>query len=114
MKHAVLRPKSPAALLAAVRLARSEPGAMFPVPGGFPLTSAQLLAFWRKGVDARASRGLKALSPDEEESFEDLRWDAARVNEWKAGIRHSGCRNLLRTPAMKRRYPHIDNQPVNW
>lgn len=107
-----IRPTSTRALLQAVRLAKQCPQARFAVPGSFDLTSADVLDMWRRGVDARASRGLPQVSPAQEIAYSDLRWDATQVNDYACGVRHSGCRNLLRTVSMKRRYPHIDNQPA--
>lgn len=109
-----IRPKSIPALLQAVRVAKSNPHARFSVPGDFDLDAGDVLRLWRRGVDARASRGLPQLSPEKERAFLDLQWDSARINEYASRVRHSGCRNLLRHPAMKRRYPHIDNQPTAW
>lgn len=104
-------PKSVAALLAAVRLAKRDPNARFSGPGIWPdLRSTDILRLWRQGVDRRASRGLPQYAGHEWQRFDDLQWDARRINEYACRIRHSGCRNLLRTPRMKVRYPHIDNQ----
>jgi len=104
-------PKSVGALVTAVRLAKRDPQARFSGPGIWPdLRSADILRLWRQGVDRRASRGLATYSGHEQRKYEDLEWDARRINEFASRIRHSGCRNLLRTPRMKRRYPHIDNQ----
>lgn len=42
----------------------------------------------------------------------DLRRDAVLITDYiHRHIRYSGCRNLLMTPEMRRRYPHINNQP---
>lgn len=107
-----IRPKSTAALLEAVKVARANPAARFDVPGQFPLSSAEVLLLWRNGVQARASRGLPALSARGERFHADMQDDARRINEYVGQrIRHSGCRNLLRTAAMQARYPHINNQP---
>lgn len=110
-----IRPKSPAALLEAVRMAKADPTIRFNVPGDFPMAANDVLALWERGVHARASRGLPALSPRAEQRLADLYWDACRINEFVGQrIRHTGCRNLLRDRAMKARYPHIDNQPRDW
>lgn len=108
-------PNSISALLEAVRLARSNPLMHFRVKGDpVGMTAQDVLRMWRRGVDRRASRGLPVFTPAQEEVFQDLRLDALRINEYAARVRHSGCRNLLRTQKMKRRYPHIDNQPRDW
>ena len=54
----MLVPKSTQALLQAVALAKSNPDATFSVPGGFPMSSEELILYWQKGVHRRASRGL--------------------------------------------------------
>lgn len=111
----MIYPNSISALLEAVRLAKANPLMQFRVKGDpWGMDSRDVLSMWRRGVDARASRGLPVFTPAQEEAFQDLRLDAQRINEYAARIRHSGCRNLLRTPKMKRRYPHIDNQERNW
>ena len=102
-----IQPASTAALIKAVQIAKTNPHARFAVPGSFHLTSKDVLEMWKSGLMARCNRGL-TVAPDD---F-DLRWDAMRINEYVGKrIRHSGCRNLLRTAKMKARYPHIDNQP---
>lgn len=106
-----IRPKSTAALLQAVKIARANPHARFDVPGNFSLYSDDVLRLWRSGVDARASRGLPALSQRAERFHADMQIDARRINDYASGIRHTGCRGLLRTAAMQARYPHINNQP---
>jgi hypothetical protein len=38
--------------------------------------------------------------------------DARTVNDYYARrMRHTGCRNILRTPELRRRYPHVNSQP---
>ena len=42
----------------------------------------------------------------------DYAHDARTISDYLTKrIRHTGARNLLRTPEMKAKYPHIDNQP---
>ena len=107
----MIRPKSPTALLQAVRIARQNPRARFEVPGQFPLDSSDVLRLWERGVHARASRWIE-LTEAQEREHELLLHDARVINDYVGKrIRHTGCRNLLRHPGMKARYPHIDNQP---
>ena len=109
----MLVPKSIQALLQAVALAKSNPDATFSVPGGFPMSSEELILYWQKGVHRRASRGL-VYPADADDRLSDLRWDAMQINHYQERrIRHSGCRNLLRDKRLKRKYPHIDNQPMD-
>lgn len=111
----MIYPNSICALLEAVRLAKANPLMQFRVKGDpWGMDSRDVLSMWRRGVDLRASRGLPVFTPEQEEVYQDLRLDAMRINEYAARVRHSGCRNLLRTQKMKRLYPHIDNQPRDW
>lgn len=115
-----IRPKSTAALLLAVKVARQNPQAQFPVPGDSPMTATDVLRMWSRGVDARASRGLPELSARGQQRHadmlrlqQDLAIDLIKVDDYLLRrIRHTGCRNLLRTAAMQARYPHINNQPM--
>ena len=43
----MLVPKSTQALLQAVALAKSNPDATFSVPGGFPMSSEELILYWQ-------------------------------------------------------------------
>lgn len=106
----LLVPKSWSALIRAVKLAKLDPGASFSVPGDWPLSSRDVMQLWERGVHARASRGLPILSARQLRRYDDLKIDALRINEYRRGIRSSGCRGLLRDQRMKRKYPHIDNQ----
>lgn len=46
------------------------------------------------------------------ETLADYAHDARTISDYLTKrIRHTGARNLLRTPEMKAKYPHIDNQP---
>jgi hypothetical protein len=104
------RPKSPGALVAAVRIARANPNARFEIPHDFPITSAEVLALFSRGLTARCNRGL-VISTSERATLACL--DGRRVNEYVGQrIRHTGCSGLLRSPAMQRRYPHINRQPA--
>lgn len=103
-----IRPVSVSALLKAVKIAKNNPRAEFVVPGDWPMLSVDVLAMWRQGVQARCNRGLR-IAPD---CF-DLIHDARCINDYARGIRHSGCRGLLRTARMRARYPHINNQEAS-
>lgn len=113
------RPKSTAALIQAVRIARSNPHARFDIPGDFPIGSDDVLRLWQRGVQARASRGLPELSARGQRRYAELKrhqfelqLDQRHVDDYvQRRIRHTGCRNLLRTTWMQKLYPHINNQP---
>jgi hypothetical protein len=106
------RPISAGALVRAVRIARADPDAQFRVPGDWPMSAADVLNLWRRGVDARASRGLPATSARAARRLADLRHDLPIVEDYlHRRIRRTGCRNLLRDRWMQQRYPHIHNQP---
>lgn len=105
-------PKSIGSLLKAVRLAKSNPYMRFKVPGDWDMTAKEVLRMWTDGVHARASRGLPQLSAKQLKRHLDLQIDARWINEYARGVRCTGCRGLLRDSRMKRKYPHIDNQPA--
>lgn len=105
-------PRSISALLQAVRMARANPNMRFSGPGLFPdLSANDVLKLWSDGIQRRCSRGLN-IPARAERGFVDLMVDAGNINDYRNRIRHSGGRNLLRTPWLKKRYPHIDNQPM--
>ena len=68
----------------------------------------------RKLIDVAINRkaGIPDLTPKEDQRLADYAHDARVINDYLTRrIRHTGSRNLLRTPEMKAKYPHIDNQP---
>lgn len=67
----------------------------------------------RKLIDVAINRkaGIPDLTPKEDQRLADYAHDARVINDYLTRrIRHTGSRNLLRTPEMKAKYPHIDNQ----
>lgn len=57
----------------------------------------------------RPARPWRSLSDDYQR---DLWHDAQTIRQYTTlRYRHTGCRGLLRTREMKKRFPHIDNQP---
>ena len=41
--------------------------------------------------------------------------DARLVNAYHGSrVRQTGCRNILRTPELARRYPYVHTQPAGW
>lgn len=113
------RPKSPAALVQAVRIAREDPRATFRVSGDFDMNAGDVLRMWTRGVQARASRGLPALSARGERRYaelqrhqRDLALDQRVVDDYvQRRIRQTGSSGLLRTEWMRKLYPHINCQP---
>lgn len=68
----------------------------------------------RKLIDVAINRkaGIPDLTPKEDQRLADYAHDARIISDYLTRrIRHTGSRNLLRTPEMKAKYPHIDNQP---
>lgn len=68
----------------------------------------------RKLIDVAINRkaGIPDLTPKEDQRLADYAHDARVINDYLTRrICHTGSRNLLRTPEMKAKYPHIDNQP---
>ena len=60
-------------------------------------------------ISASARAAGRKLAP-EYQAF--MRRDCHRVRDYRRRIRNTGCRNLLSTPELKRRYPFVDNQPL--
>jgi hypothetical protein len=104
------RPISITALLSAVKLAKANPQMTFTVKKGQPITSKDVLTLWRNGIAQKCARGAE-LTPRQHARHDDLAIDARRIQEYRQGMRCSGCRGLLRDARMRRRYPHINNQP---
>lgn len=68
-----------------------------------------------KLIDVAINRkaGIPDLTPKEEERLADYAHDARTISDYLTRrIRHTGSRNLLRTPELKAKYPYIDNQPA--
>ncbi len=105
-KATIIAPKSTAALLKAVRAARANPYIMFNVPGRFPLSADDVIRMFRDGLMARCNRGMPSVEGRYE--IEDWRHDQRVIQDAHRRIRRSG-RNILRIPALKVKYPHIDN-----
>jgi len=105
----IIAPKSTTALLKAVRAARANPYIMFDVPGRFPLSADDVIRMFQKGVMARCNRGMKSV--EGRYDIEDWRHDQRVIQEAHRRIRRPG-RNVLRIPALKARYPHIDNYTI--
>lgn len=105
-KTMTIAPKSTAALIKAVRVARSNPCALFNVPGQFPITADDVIRMFQNGVMARCNRGMKSV--EGRYNIEDWRHDQRVIQEAHRRIRRPG-RNILRIPVLKARYPDIDN-----
>lgn len=68
----------------------------------------------RSLIDIAINRkaGIPDLTPEQDKRLADYAHDARTISDYLTKrIRHTGARNLLRTPEMKAKYPHIDNQP---
>ncbi len=102
----IIAPKSTAALLKAVRAARANPYIMFDVPGRFPISADDVIRMFRDGLMARCNRGMPSV--EGRHDIEDWRHDQSVIQDAHRRIRRSG-RNILRIPALKVKYPHIDN-----
>jgi hypothetical protein len=116
MVNTPARVKSVRALLDGVVACKANPSIRINVLGGFPITGQAFLeGVWQRGVQAKCNRGVPPLSPRGKQAYRDLLHDARTINAYcRDRVRHSGCRNLLRNPKLRRRYPHIDNQPKSW
>lgn len=103
-------------LLAACRLAQANPDALFATESWTdPVWNVPQFRTWlSRCIDAKINRHDPRLKwrKFQDGYHADLRCDARMVNEYM-GLRHrhSGSQQLLRTDEMKRRYPHVNNQP---
>lgn len=77
----------------------------------FSTRACEILQAISYGVHDRINRHLPWRNGRrwQDEAYHAMRTDAIHVNEYQR-IRHSGCRGLLRTPELQRRYPHINCQ----
>lgn len=100
-----VRFKSAGALVQAVKMAKSDPEAVFHVPGGWPITGQEVLEIFRAGLSRRCNRGLSVASDDYAAA---LSHDARIIQDAARNIRWSG-RNLLKTRRLQKRYPHLHN-----
>ncbi|PSJ15980.1 DUF2958 domain-containing protein [Nitrosomonas supralitoralis] len=68
----------------------------------------------RELIDIAINRkaGIEDITPKQQQRLDDYRHDARVISDYLTKcIRHTGARNLLRTPEMKAKFPDIDNQP---
>lgn len=106
----MIRPKSTAALIQAVKIAKANPRASFRVPGHHSLKAWEVLRMFRDGVMARCNRGIE-LTPAQEWNHDEMQLDARTINDYCGKrIRNTGCQNILRNLKMRAKYPHINNQ----
>lgn len=100
-------------LIAAYRFAkeRGERGE-FQIDWCTRLNGLEWLRWFRECLNAKINRGLARTGRKLDGDYQtELRRDARHINDYFGRrIRNSGCRNLLRTPELRRRYPQINNQ----
>lgn len=68
----------------------------------------------RELIDVAINRkaGIEDITPKQKQRLIDYQHDARVISDYLTNrIRHTGARNLLRTPEMKAKFPEIDNQP---
>lgn len=68
----------------------------------------------RELIDIAINRkaGIEDITPKQKQRLADYQHDARVISDYLTKrIRHTGVRNLLRTPEMKAKFPEIDNQP---
>ena len=67
--------------------------------------------FWAR-LDDKINRNQPPRGRKHDAEYQQhLAIDARAINDYYGcRLRHRGCRGLLRTPEMRRRYPHINNQ----
>ncbi len=78
-----------------------------------PTWSAADFARWfmhclHEKINRGDTRAWRKLRPEYQA---DLTHDARMIADYtRRRVRHTGCQGLLRTPELRRRYPHIDRQ----
>jgi hypothetical protein len=72
------------------------------------LTAREWLAWFRGCLNAKINRGLDILDDDTMGAIEDDRRQVEAYYHQR--IRHYGCRNLLATQYMRKRFPEVNNQ----
>ena len=105
----------PAKLVAAMRTAKANPTQVYEilVPHDFSeywdynQLRAWFIRCMHNKINRADTRTGRCYTPEWQH---DMLLDARIINQYSRRIRHTGC-NVLNTPEMKRRYPHIDNQP---
>lgn len=68
----------------------------------------------RELIDIAINRkaGIEDITPKQKQRLADYQHDARVISDYLTKrIRHTGARNLLRTPEMKEKFHEIDNQP---
>lgn len=101
-------------LLAAARWCKAHPDGRL-ATGMWAEPTWRAADFWRwqtqclcEKINRTDERTGRKLSPEYQA---DLAHDARIIADYtRRRIRHSGCHGLLRTPELRRRYPHIDHQ----
>jgi hypothetical protein len=95
-------------LISTYRAAKTwEPDAPFLKVHGEVLTAGEWIAWYRSCLSAKINRHLDTLAVD----IAEMEYDRRRVEAYyHQGIRNSGCRGLLRTRYMRKRFPEVNNQ----
>lgn len=68
----------------------------------------------RELIDVAINRkaGIEDITPKQKQRLIDYQHDARVISDYLTKrIRHTGARNMLRTPEMKAKFPEINNQP---
>jgi hypothetical protein len=97
-------------MIRAFEFYQQNPKGKMRLPDGGTFTFAEFRRWFREKLNEKIN-SLGRLASIDEEKYDALAWDARIINGYFAQrLRMSGCRNLLRSPKMKARYPEIDNQ----
>jgi hypothetical protein len=110
------------ALLQAVRVAKSDPTATWAPDWCTQWSASDLIHWFRRCLHRKISHQGSSAAGDPRARYRkyqddyqlDLRVDAATVNGYARGIRNTGCRNTLRTPELRRLYPHVSTQRADY
>jgi len=102
-------------LMNAYKMFKANPDTRYQLAGIWPPEDwdfADFRAWFMECLNEKINRNEpKRGRSDTAEYRSDLAHDVRIIREYKtARIRHTGCRNILRTPEAKRLYPYINTQ----
>ncbi len=104
-------------LLYSYRKFKANPDTGFQVPWAWPHDTwdwPRFRKWFRECLHRKINRDDTRTGRKHTDQYQrDLAWDRDRVHDYLfRRIRNSGCSGLLRTPELRKRYPHINCQPA--
>lgn len=105
-------------LVAAMYAAKADPRLCFPT-GCWPndrLTATEFRQWFTACLEHKINRALPQLGRKHDSDYQlDLQCDRRTIDDYtQRRVRNTGCTGMLRTPELRRRYPHINNQPADY